>query len=79
MPACSLGISRKLEGGILTRELGSGGGGGGSEENLCRAIFPPVGERNRTERYVLREELAQSHLKACIVGVFVFVLTGGPD
>ena len=52
------GISRKLEGGILTRELGSGGGGGGSEENLCRAIFPPVGELNSPERYVLREELA---------------------
>lgn len=44
------GISRKLEGGILTSELGSGGGGGGSEENLCGVIFPPVRERNRSER-----------------------------
>lgn len=52
------GISRKFEGGILTRELGRGGGGGGSEENLCGAAFTPVGERNRHERYVLREELA---------------------
>lgn len=52
------GATRKFEGGILTEELGRGGGGGGSEENLCSANFTPVGERNRHERYVLREELA---------------------
>lgn len=51
------GISRKLEGAILTSELGSGGGGARVVKKTC-AVVPPVGERNRPERYVLTEELA---------------------